>query len=164
AHPQFCSGFLTSFPGRQLMLDVSNRGVVPASSPPSGSLQEGGWPAASLAEHVALGKFDRGISLLAWAYNEEILIEDFLQRAVELLDQAALDWEIVLVDDCSTDRTAEIVAAFAARERRIRLVRHERNLNVGMACRTAIAHAGKEFLFWQTVDWSYDIGKLRIFL
>ncbi len=127
-------------------------------------LQDGGWPAGSLPEHVTLGKFRRGVSLLAWAYNEEILIEGFLHRAVALLDSVATDWEIVLVDDCSTDRTNEIATAFAAREPRVNVVRHERNLNVGMACRTALAHAGKEFLFWQTVDWSYDISKLRIFL
>jgi glycosyltransferase involved in cell wall biosynthesis len=127
-------------------------------------LQEGGWPAASLPEHVALGKFDRGVSMLAWAYNEEDLVEGFLQRAVALLESTVTDWEIVIVDDCSTDRTNAIVTAFATREPRIRLVRHERNLNVGMACRTAIANARKEFLFWQTVDWSYDISKLRIFL
>jgi hypothetical protein len=139
--------------------------VLPAPSVSNDSLlQAGGWPAASLPEHVALGKFTRGVSMLAWAYNEEILIESFLQGAVALLDQVATDWEIVLVDDCSTDRTNEIATAFAAREPRLRVVRHERNLNVGMACRTAIEHARKEFLFWQTVDWSYDIRKLRIFL
>ncbi|MGD8564505.1 MAG: hypothetical protein PVG03_18335, partial [Desulfarculaceae bacterium] len=36
--------------------------------------------------------------------------------------------------------------------------------NVGMACRTAIRHASKEFLFWETVDWSYDLTHVRIFL
>jgi glycosyl transferase family 2 len=127
-------------------------------------LQEGGWPTASLPEHVALGKFDRGVSLLAWAYNEELLIESFLTRAAELLERTTVDWEIVLVDDCSADQTPVIAAAFAAREPRLKIVRHDRNLNVGIACRTAIAHASKEFLFWQTVDWSYDISKLRIFL
>lgn len=126
--------------------------------------QAGAWPSASLPEHVALGKFDRGVSLLAWGYNEEILLDGFLSRAVELLDRTVDDWEIVFVDDCSTDRTAEILRQFAAREPRLRIIRHERNLNVGMACRTAIANASKEFLFWQTVDWSYDISKLRIFL
>jgi glycosyltransferase involved in cell wall biosynthesis len=128
------------------------------------ALQCGGWPLASLPEHVALGKFDRSVSLLAWGFNEERLIESFLRRAVELLDRCVEDWEIVFVDDCSTDRMPAILAAFAGREPRLRIVRHPKNLNVGMACRTAIAHASKEFLFWQTVDWSYDIGKLRIFL
>lgn len=127
-------------------------------------LQPGGWPLASLPEYVARGKFDHSVSLLAWGYNEEQLVQSFLERAIELLDQVVEDWEIVFVDDCSTDRMPAILAAFAAGEPRLRVVRHPRNLNVGMACRTAIAHAHKEFLFWQTVDWSYDIGKLRIFL
>jgi glycosyltransferase involved in cell wall biosynthesis len=128
------------------------------------SLRPGGWPEASLPEHVALGKFDRGVSLLAWGYNEGLLVEPFLTRAIDLLNAAAADWEIIFVDDCSTDRTPELLHAFAAREPRLKVIRHERNMNVGIACRTAISHASKEFFFSQTVDWSYDIGKLRIFL
>lgn len=127
-------------------------------------LQPGGWPSTSLPEHVALGKFDGSVSLLAWALNEEAIVESFLERAVGLLENTVDDWEIVFVDDCSTDRTPEILRAFAAREPRLRIIRHEHNMNVGMACRTAVANARKEFLFCQTVDWSYDIGKLRIFL
>jgi len=109
-------------------------------------------------------KFDRSVSLLAWAYNEEELIDGFLDRAFELLDAVATDYEVVLVDDASTDRTPELLASYAAREPRLRVIRHARNLNVGYACRTAITHAQKEFLFWQTVDWSYDLKNLRIFL
>jgi hypothetical protein len=66
-------------------------------------LQQGGRPEASLPEHVTLGKFNRGVSLLAWGYNEELLIESFLTRAVDLLHRTVEDWEIVFVDDCSTD-------------------------------------------------------------
>jgi hypothetical protein len=126
--------------------------------------QLGGWPETSLPEFTARGKFDRSVSMLAWGYNEELLVERFLERAAELLDRVVEDWEIVFVDDCSTDRMPEILCAFAKREPRLRVIRHERNMNVGMACRTAVANARKEFLFWQTVDWSYDIGKLRVFL
>lgn len=110
------------------------------------------------------GKFDRSVSMLAWAYNEEELIATFLKRALALLDTTVDDWELIVVDDASTDRTPDIIANFAKREPRIRLVRHQRNLNVGWACRTAIAHAQKEFLFWETIDWSYDLTHLRIFL
>ena len=127
-------------------------------------MREGGWPQISLAEHSALGKFPRSVSLLAWGYNEEALVEGFIDRARALLDATVVDWEIVFVDDCSTDRMPGILARYAGREPRLRIVRHERNLNVGMACRTAIANASTEFLLWQTVDWSYDIGKLRVFL
>jgi glycosyltransferase involved in cell wall biosynthesis len=111
-----------------------------------------------------LAKFDRGVSMLAWGLNEADLLEPFLDRAFALLEANVVDFEVVFVDDGSTDRTPEILAAYSAREPRLKVVRHERNFNVGIACRTAVGHASKEFLFWQTVDWSYDIGKLRIFL
>jgi len=110
-------------------------------------------------------KFDRSVSLLAWAYNEEDLIGDFLDRAVAMLEECvAAPWEIVLVNDCSTDRTLEIAMARAALEPRIRIISHQRNLNVGWASRTAISHARHDIVFWQTVDWSYDLTNLRIFL
>jgi glycosyltransferase involved in cell wall biosynthesis len=109
-------------------------------------------------------KFDRSLSLVSWAYNEELLIEGFLDRAFALLAAVADDYEVVIVDDASTDRTPEILASYAAREPRLRIVTHEVNLNVGMACRRAIASARKDYLFWQTVDWSYDLKNIRIFL
>jgi glycosyltransferase involved in cell wall biosynthesis len=117
-----------------------------------------------LPEHVALGKFDLGVSMLVWCYNEEILVKTFLERAIDLLNRTTHDWEIIFVDDCSTDRTPDILRDFAALEPRLKVIRHERNKNVGMACRTAVAHASKDYIFWQTVDWSYDIYNLRIFL
>jgi glycosyltransferase involved in cell wall biosynthesis len=111
-----------------------------------------------------LQKFEHSISLLAWGLNEEDLVEAFLDRAFALLEETAVDYEVIFVDDGSTDRTPELLAAYAVKEPRLKIVRHERNYNVGIACRTAISNASKDFLFWQTVDWSYDIKNLRIFL
>jgi glycosyl transferase family 2 len=110
------------------------------------------------------GKFDRSVSLVSWGLNEAELLDSFLDRAFALLDSAATDYEVVFVDDGSTDATPEILAAYAAKEPRLRVVRHDRNYNVGLACRHAVANASKEFVFWQTVDWAYDIRKLRLFL
>jgi glycosyltransferase involved in cell wall biosynthesis len=128
------------------------------------STKPGGWPDASLPEQVSLGKFDHSVSLGAWGYNEELLVESFLTRAIDLLDRTVHDWEIVFVDDGSTDRTPEILRKFTQREPRLRVVRHPHNLNVGMGFRTALATASKEYFFSQTVDWSYDISKVRVFL
>src|SRR5260370_2471720 len=111
-----------------------------------------------------LQKFERSVSLLAWGLNEEDLVEAFLDRGVALLGDSGGEYEGVLVDDGSSDRTPELLAAYAKKEPRLKIVRHKRNYNVGIACRTAIANASKEILFWQTVDWSYDLRKLRIFL
>jgi glycosyltransferase involved in cell wall biosynthesis len=111
-----------------------------------------------------LQKFEHSVSLLAWGLNEEDLVDSFLDRAFALLKETVVDYEVVFVDDGSTDRTPELLAAYAAKEPRLRIVRHDRNYNVGIACRTAISNASKNFLFWQTVDWSYDLRNLRIFL
>lgn len=109
-------------------------------------------------------KFNRSVSMLAWGYNEEALVEDFLDRAFALLEDTINDYELVFVNDASTDRTGQILADYAQKEPRLRVITHETNLNVGFACRTAIAGAQKEFLFWETVDWSYDLTYLRIYL
>jgi len=102
--------------------------------------------------------------MLAWAYNEEVLIGGFLERALQSLEETVEDYELVLVDDGSTDRTNEIAQGFAARNPRLRVLRNERNMNIGPSFKRAVASARKEFLFWQTVDWSYDLTHLRIFL
>jgi len=112
----------------------------------------------------SLPKFDRSVSWLCWAYNEEELIEDYLLRADALLKQTVDDYEIVIIDDCSTDRTNEIIKTLMSDIPQIRLIRNHVNMNVGYSSRKAIMSASKEYLFWQTIDWSYDITYLRTFL
>jgi hypothetical protein len=104
------------------MRDASTVSIV--RQPKATAVEPGGWPETSLPEHVTLGKFDRGVSLGAWAYNEELLVESFLTRAIDLLDRTVYDWEIVFVDDGSTDRTPEILQNFARLEPRLRVIRH----------------------------------------
>ena len=112
----------------------------------------------------SLPKFDRGVSWLCWAYNEEKLIGDYLIKTNELLKQTVEDYEIVIVDDCSTDRTNEIIKRLMEDIPEIRLIRNQVNMNVGYSSRKAIRSASKDVLFWQTIDWSYDISYLRAFL
>lgn len=118
----------------------------------------------SRASNDALPPFDRGVCCLCWAFNEEECIEDFLGRINALLASCCTDYEIVVIDDCSTDRTNDIVRRMQQDIPQISLYRNETNRNVGYSCQRAIREAKKEFLFWQTVDWSYDITLLRTFL
>lgn len=121
-------------------------------------------PPYTKAANDALPLFDRGVSCLCWAYNEEECIRDFLLRIDAMLRASCADYEIVVIDDCSTDRTNEIVRELKKSIPQISLYRNETNRNVGYSCKSAIREARKEFLFWQTVDWSYDITLLRTFL
>lgn len=109
-------------------------------------------------------KFDRGVSLLSWAYNEEDSIAEFLTMAQALMEKTVSDYEIVLIDDASTDNTLNIAKSFQLNNPRIVIFKNERNLNVGISSSRAIQKATKEYLFWQTIDWSYDISNLRTYL
>lgn len=113
---------------------------------------------------VIQNKFNKSVSLLSWAYNEEDSIKEFLQRALDLMDSAVEDYEIILIEDGSTDRTYEIAKSFQEKNPRLKIFKNEKNLNVGISSQRAIQLASKEYLFWQTVDWSYDISNLREFL
>lgn len=121
-------------------------------------------PKYTLEYAASLPKFERSVSWLCWAYNEEELIGDYLLRANELLQKTVVDYEIVVIDDCSTDRTNAIILELQERIPQIKLFRNEQNLNVGLSSIRAIQSASKEFLFWQTIDWAYDIRMLREFL
>lgn len=112
----------------------------------------------------ALSKFKHSVSLLCWAYNEEDSIEEYLQKAAQLMEATVEDYEIVLIDDGSTDRTYDMAKEFQKKEPRLKIFKNEANLNVGISSRRAIQRATKEYLFWQTIDWSYDISDLRQFL
>ena len=121
-------------------------------------------PPYSVETAKTMPKFERSVSALCWAYNEEELIGDYLDRLNALLSESVEDYEIVLIDDCSTDRTAEIVQSKLTALPRVRYIRNDKNMNVGFCFQRAIRSASKEYLFWQTIDWSYEISMLRIFL
>jgi glycosyltransferase involved in cell wall biosynthesis len=137
---------------------------APSLDTKSGPESEVRAPAGSDPRANLARKFDRGVSLLAWGYNEESLIEDFLKRGTAILNATVEDWELVFIDDGSTDRTGDLADAFARWEPRVRVLHNDRNRNVGYSCKRAIQSATKEYLLWQTVDWCYDISQLRIFL
>ena len=113
---------------------------------------------------MALARFEKSVSLLCWAYNEEDSIEAYLIQATHVMDESVEDYEIVLIDDCSTDKTNEIASRFQRINPRLKIYRNERNLNVGISSQRAIQRASKEYLFWQTIDWCYDISNLRQYL
>jgi glycosyltransferase involved in cell wall biosynthesis len=96
------------------------------------------------------------LSVLVPLYNEEEFVAPIIERVLEAPLPDGMDREVIVVDDGSSDGSAEIVAEMAARHPEIRLVRHERNRGKGAAIRTAIEHARGDFSIIQDADLEYD--------
>lgn len=96
------------------------------------------------------------VSLVIPMFNEELNIEHALACAIEALDRYSGDWEILVVDDASTDRSAEIVARESAAEPRIRMVRHPVNRKLGASLKTGFAAATKELVLYMDADLPFD--------
>jgi len=89
------------------------------------------------------------ISILIPAYKEERYISRCLDSA---LSQTFEDVEVVVVDDCSTDRTPEIVAEYAARDNRLRLIRHLENMGSLWARKSCIEAAKGDYVTFLDAD------------
>ena len=100
------------------------------------------------------------LSMLGWALNEEQSIAGYIDRAEQLLRACTDDFELIVIDDGSTDRTCAIANECQQTRPWLRVVRNEGNRGSGYNTKRAIALATKDYLFWQTVDWAYDIAAL----
>lgn len=77
----------------------------------------------------------------------------YLAEAVEsVIAQSYTNWEMIIVDDASTDRTPDIIAAYAAKDARIRTVRHLSNRRLPGALNSGFEAARGEYLTWTSDD------------
>ena len=98
--------------------------------------------------------------MLGWALNEERNIGRYIEQAEELLRQITDDFELIIVDDGSSDGTWKIAHGYQKTRPWLRLFKNERNRGPGYNIKLTVSHAQKDYLFWETVDWSYDVSCL----
>lgn len=92
------------------------------------------------------------LSMVVPALNEEVLIDEFLEKSIRDLRAVTDDWEIVLVDDGSTDRTLEYAQTWAERYPEIKVISLGCNLGNGANVQVGFRYATKDVVFNQTVD------------
>src|SRR5207245_1156774 len=89
-----------------------------------------------------------GISVVYPMFNEEENIERAVHFAEAVLTDMTSDYEILIVNDASTDRSAEIAEALARSNPCVRVFHHERNLKLGGALRTGFSNATQELVVY----------------
>ena len=109
-------------------------------------------------------KRDVRLSIVLPAYNEEENVDRAISEATVAAERLVADHEIVVVDDGSTDSTAERVNAVAAVDPRIRLVQHPANRGYGEALRSGFLASRLDFVFFTDADLQFDMGELVLLL
>ncbi len=92
------------------------------------------------------------ISAVLPAFNEEANLERTVRALVPVLGDVAADYEILVVDDGSTDGTAQAARLLAEEVPSLRLLRHGRNQGYGAALRTGFAAAQREWILLLDAD------------
>jgi len=102
------------------------------------------------------------VSLILPAFNEEAILAGNLSEVAEYTDsnRERFDWEVVIVDDGSSDGTAAIADDFAERHENFRAIHHHHNKGLGGATKTGIEYSNGDYLVILDVDLSYGLDHI----
>ncbi len=140
------------------MLSMPVRGLNPPVGGFASDAERLEWLIETLGEAFCrkLGIFrvpdDLVLSVVIPAYNEKGSIHEILRR----VRAVPIRKEIIVVDDCSTDGTREILREMEQRDGDLKIVFHERNQGKGAALRTGFRHATGQIVIVQDADLEYD--------
>lgn len=110
-------------------------------------------------------RFPFGLSVFFPAYNDAPSLPALLARAFATLRGVADDYEVIVVNDGSTDETAEVLEQLRREYHPfLRIITHDRNRGYGAALRSGFAAAAKEFVFYTDGDGQYDPAELELLL
>ena len=98
------------------------------------------------------------ISIVLPVYNGAGHISESIES---VLKQTYQNWELIIVDDCSTDNTPEIIENFKKSDSRIRVLRNERNLKLPTTLNAGFAAAKGDYFTWTSDDNMYRPNALE---
>lgn len=104
------------------------------------------------------------LSVFFPAYNEEENIKNTVLKAKEVLKVIASDWEILVVNDGSKDRTEEIVKQLGRSEKRIKVITHRPNRGYGGALKTGFSQTRYPWVSFTDSDGQFDFAEITNFL
>jgi glycosyltransferase involved in cell wall biosynthesis len=103
-----------------------------------------------------------GLSVFFPAYNDSGTIASMVVTAVQTARRLTPDFEVIVVNDGSKDRTASILDELARLYPELRIIHHERNRGYGGALRSGFEAARKELIFYTDGDAQYDPAELEL--
>ena len=101
-----------------------------------------------------------GLTVFFPAYNDSGTIASLVITALKTAERLTPDFEIIVVNDGSADKTAEIANELARTYPQVRVIHHERNRGYGGALRSGFAAATRDLVFYTDGDAQYDPAEL----
>jgi dolichyl-phosphate beta-glucosyltransferase len=104
------------------------------------------------------------LSIIIPAYNEEKRIRPTLERVFAFLDAQDYAWEVIVVDDCSSDKTIEVASGASQGRANFRVLRNEVNSGKGASVRRGMLEAKSGLLLFSDADLSTPIEEVNRFI
>jgi len=103
------------------------------------------------------------VSVVIPCYNEEAILQISLDVIIEYLNSKnyKYEWEILLIDDGSKDKTGEITDEFAEKNKNIKVIHHPINLNLGRALQTGFRNSKGDIIVVLDIDLSYSVEHIE---
>jgi len=104
------------------------------------------------------------LSVFFPCYNEKDCVQAITEKALAVAGTVCDDFEVILVDDGSTDGTAELIDNLANECPNVRVIHHPQNQGYGAALQSGFRAATKEYVFYTDGDGQFDLGELPTLL
>jgi glycosyltransferase involved in cell wall biosynthesis len=101
------------------------------------------------------------ISLFFPVYNDENTVRIVAEKAIRILEEVSVDYEIIIINDASPDNSGNIANEMASRYTKIKVIHHEKNQGYGAAIITGLKHSKFEFICFTDGDDEYDIADFK---
>lgn len=104
------------------------------------------------------------LSVFFPAYNEETNIKNTVLKAKKVLKMVAGNWEIIIVDDGSSDKTGQVADTLSRQDKRIKVVHHKPNRGYGGALKSGFEKAKYEWVAFTDSDGQFNFAEIEKFI
>ncbi|MCD4831821.1 MAG: glycosyltransferase family 2 protein [Anaerohalosphaeraceae bacterium] len=102
----------------------------------------------------------KSLSVFFPCYNESANIETLITKALVVIEPLGIDFELIIIDDGSSDGMGELAERLAEQNDKIRVIHHEKNYGYGTALQSGFKACQKEYIFYTDGDGQFDMGEL----
>ncbi len=106
----------------------------------------------------------KNLSVFFPLYNEEGNVKNTVKKAVEVLEKLKLEYEIILVNDGSNDKTQEVIESIVKDNSKVRSINHPKNLGYGEALKSGFYSAKYDTIVYTDGDGQFDFSEIDKFL